>query len=75
MQRRARSATIVMLSFLILLLASGTVIVCTSANAENEATVAESPATTSEARARARLLHETIHGALQVVHRDFFSRG
>jgi len=72
MQRRARSATIVMLSFLILLLASGTVIVSTSANAEDEATVADSPATTSEARARARLLHETIHGALQVVHRDFF---
>jgi hypothetical protein len=25
-----------------------------------------------EARARARLLHEMIHGALQVMHRDFF---
>ena len=30
------------------------------------------PATVVEARARARLLHETIHGALQVMHRDFF---
>ncbi len=25
-----------------------------------------------EARARSRILHETIHGALQVMHRDFF---
>lgn len=25
-----------------------------------------------EARQRARLLHETLHGALQVMHRDFF---
>lgn len=25
-----------------------------------------------EARDRARLLHETLHGALQVIHRDFF---
>ena len=30
------------------------------------------PATVDEARARAKLLHETIHGTLQVVHRDFF---
>lgn len=31
------------------------------------------PATTiTEADARARLLHETIHGAIQIVHRDFF---
>ena len=30
------------------------------------------PATVEEARIRARLLHETIHGALQVIHRDFF---
>lgn len=28
--------------------------------------------TVDEARDRARILHETIHGALQVVHRDFF---
>lgn len=69
-QRRTRFATILMMSFLPL--ASGKVLVCTSSNAADEATVAECPATTSEARARARLLHETIHGALQVVHRDFF---
>lgn len=30
------------------------------------------PTTTAEARGRAQLLHETIHGALQVMHRDFF---
>lgn len=30
------------------------------------------PASQAEARSRAMLLHETIHGTLQVVHRDFF---
>ncbi|GAA5510168.1 c-type heme family protein [Novipirellula caenicola] len=30
------------------------------------------PTSLSEARARAKLLHETIHGTLQIVHRDFF---
>ncbi|RCS54486.1 DUF3365 domain-containing protein [Bremerella cremea] len=30
------------------------------------------PTSLAEARSRAVLLHETIHGALQVVHRDFF---
>ena len=30
------------------------------------------PATVDEARARARWLHELVHGALQVMHRDFF---
>ena len=33
------------------------------------------PATVAEARGRARLLHETLHGTLQVVHRDFFRAG
>ena len=32
------------------------------------------PVTVAEARGRARLLHETIHGALQVMHRDFFDK-
>ena len=36
------------------------------------AAAAGAPATVDEARGRARLLHETIHGTLQVVHRDFF---
>jgi hypothetical protein len=31
-----------------------------------------SPTSVTEARARARLLHETIRGTLQVVHRDLF---
>lgn len=30
------------------------------------------PATVEEARARARWMHEGFHGALQVMHRDFF---
>ncbi|QDT92489.1 c-type heme family protein [Gimesia algae] len=30
------------------------------------------PATVEEARIRAKILHETIHGSLQVMHRDFF---
>ena len=30
------------------------------------------PVTAVEARVRARILHETVHGALQVIHRDFF---
>ncbi|HRQ89399.1 MAG TPA: DUF3365 domain-containing protein [Bacteroidia bacterium] len=31
------------------------------------------PSTLEEARGRARWLHEVIHGALQVMHRDFFN--
>ena len=38
---------------------------CSTAIAAEEAQVAE-------ARVRAQLMHETIHGALQVMHRDFF---
>ncbi|TWT63369.1 c-type heme family protein [Rubinisphaera italica] len=30
------------------------------------------PATIAEARGRAKLLHETIHGTLHIIHRDFF---
>lgn len=30
------------------------------------------PTSVAEARSRARLLHESIHGVLQVMHRDFF---
>ncbi len=30
------------------------------------------PQNIKEARGRARLLHETIHGSLQIMHRDFF---
>lgn len=43
----------------------------------DEVTPTESPSiapasTIAEADARARLLYETIHGAIQIVHRDFF---
>ncbi|MGV3485788.1 MAG: c-type heme family protein [Planctomycetaceae bacterium] len=41
--------------------------------AASEDTHIPPPTTVAEARARARLLHETIHGTLQVVHRDFFN--
>ena len=37
-----------------------------------EVAAVKPPATIDEARDRARLLHELVHGALQVVHRDFF---
>ncbi|UUO07811.1 DUF3365 domain-containing protein [Blastopirellula sp. J2-11] len=42
------------------------------ANTEITSQAAKASIPLPEARARARLLHETIHGALQVVHRDFF---
>jgi len=34
----------------------------------------KSPLTVEEARSRAKILHETLHGALQVMHRDFFRK-
>ena len=43
--------------------------------ADKQRIEANAPATVDEARARARLLHETIRGALQVMHRDFFGTG
>jgi hypothetical protein len=41
---------------------------------EKEPVAAVAPLPVSEARARARLLHVTLDGALQVIHRDFFRR-
>lgn len=38
----------------------------------DESDVAQS---VNEARGRARLLHEAIHGALQITHRDYFEKG
>lgn len=32
------------------------------------------PTTVAEARSRAKILHETIHGTLQIMHRDFFRK-
>lgn len=39
---------------------------------KSEAAESMDPDTVGEARGRARLLHEMIHGSLQVMHRDFF---
>ncbi len=43
------------------------------ADDSNDTSPSVAPATSvQEARARARILHEAFHGALQVMHRDFF---
>lgn len=42
------------------------------AGEEPQAAPASQPPTVEEAKVRARLLHETVHGALLVMHRDFF---
>ncbi len=42
------------------------------ASRETESKPIDPPSTVAEVRARALLLHEVVHGALQVVHRDFF---
>ncbi|QDV66771.1 hypothetical protein Poly24_04590 [Rosistilla carotiformis] len=58
-----------------LLLAFGFSLLAVSADeptGEPTAMEVAAPATLSEARSRATLLHETLHGTLQVVHRDFF---
>lgn len=46
-----------------------------SKNATNSITIAPSShsPSTEDKRVRAKLLHETLHGALLVMHRDFFS--
>lgn len=40
--------------------------------AEADDTSEYTPATVAEARGRARILHEAMHGSLQVMHRDYF---
>jgi hypothetical protein len=45
------------------------------APAGEPATATAPPAAWAEPRQRSRLLHETIHGSLQVMHRDFFREG
>lgn len=40
--------------------------------AEADKVAASFPSTLEEARGRARWIHELVHGALQVMHRDFF---
>ena len=46
-----------------------------SARPEEVAAPPAPPQEIGEARARARLLHEALSGALQVMHRDFFREG
>lgn len=41
-------------------------------SADTAAAGASLPGTVEEARGRAKLLHEVVHGSLQVMHRDFF---
>lgn len=48
------------------------VAIVNGAFAEPGAAAENQPETAKEARGRARLLHEAIHGALQLTHRDFF---
>ena len=43
-----------------------------NAIAEEASDQTQRPTSVEEARARARILHEAFHGALQVMHRDFF---
>lgn len=43
-----------------------------NAGEPDSATVALLPSRVEEARGRVRLLHESIHGTLQLLHRDFF---
>jgi len=43
-----------------------------SESADASAPSGDAPTSVAEARARARMLHETLHGTLQVMHRDFF---
>lgn len=64
-----------MLSAFVLALVPLTLIVATRADEtadKTETQAVDPPATVGEARSRARLLHEMVHGTLQVVHRDFF---
>lgn len=42
--------------------------------ADSSQNVKMTPTTLTEARGRARILHETLHGSLQVMHRDFFRK-
>ncbi|MEZ6094484.1 MAG: DUF3365 domain-containing protein [Pirellulaceae bacterium] len=39
-----------------------------------DSTTSSMASTVEEARGRARILHETLHGVLQVMHRDFFDK-
>ena len=71
--RRGMAAVAAMAGVLFAATGAGVLVAGDPGKAEAAGAVAAGvPATVDEARGRARLLHETIHGSLQVVHRDFF---
>ncbi|MCC9605562.1 DUF3365 domain-containing protein [Blastopirellula sp. JC732] len=57
---------------LALLLSIAGLAAATIADESSEQASPAPPVRIEEARSRARLLHETLHGTLQVMHRDFF---
>ncbi len=78
--RRKRKAVVVKFTLLALLMVSIHTSLLLSVRSDERAvvpgpahTAISLPATVDEARSRARLLHETINGTLQVIHRDFFN--
>ena len=75
--RIQRSALLSITAILIVTLVATTVQRTSIASDKEKPSQAEpgdvvSPSTIDEARGRAKLLHETIHGTLQIMHRDFF---
>ena len=61
------------LSLLAIAAISGDELPATNSDAMTQDADSENrPATVAEARGRARILHESFHGVLQVMHRDFF---
>ncbi|MEX0794646.1 MAG: DUF3365 domain-containing protein [Pirellulaceae bacterium] len=72
----SRVIPVVILCGLVMGLGVGALALLPSAHAEDEVpaakTVEPPPIAISEAKGRARLLHEAMHGALQVMHRDLF---
>lgn len=75
MEVKSHALLTTLLSVILLPVAGG--ILTGPAGGEEKATTAERdpegyPRSIEEARGRARWVHEIIHGALQVMHRDFF---
>ena len=64
------------LSYLLLMaLIAGTLHADEVTNAKTSEEVAGIAPSTDEARSRARLLHETIHASLQIVHQEYYREG
>lgn len=75
MKMTLKSATFLAVSSAFLFFAAATAFEPPAGNdagAESETSDVAIPSTIAEARARAVLLHETIRGTLQIMHRDFF---